>query len=62
MRSIFSVSGEHRPLACLRRLPAVAHFVPISRCDKSGREQDLETGLHEMLIPGQRICYFFVLH
>src|SRR5437764_13072913 len=25
-------------------------------------QQQLETGLHEMLIAGQRICYSFVLH
>ena len=53
-------------IACPERsrteLPAVAHFVPISRCDELSREQYLETGLREMLIAGQRICYSFVLH
>ena len=34
----------------------------LSRCDELSREQYLETGLREMLIAGQRICYSFVLH
>src|SRR5947199_8889886 len=34
----------------------------LSRCDELSREQYLETGLREMLIDGQRICYSFVLH